>query len=85
MGAFLIQDIYNIAGIGIIAVGQIKSGILKIGMKINLDGRIMEVKSIEMYHMQVKEAKEGDNVGIALSNSDSKILRNFIGKPLTFS
>jgi len=60
-----IQDVYSISGIGTVPVGRIETGIMKKGMKVsfmpaNKEG---EVKSIEMHHEEIPEARPGDNVG----------------------
>ncbi len=84
MTTFFIQDIFNITGIGVVPVGQVKSGTLKIGMKLTLDGKTMGIKSIEMYHTPVKEAKEGDSVGITLTDGDLNLLKNYVRKTVEF-
>ncbi|MBN1941559.1 MAG: translation elongation factor EF-1 subunit alpha [Candidatus Diapherotrites archaeon] len=63
-----IQDVYNIKGVGTVPVGRVETGVLKPGDKIiiNPPGVKAEVKTIEMHHEQLKEAKPGDNVGINL-------------------
>ena len=64
-----IQDVYNITGIGVVPVGRIETGILKVGEKViampGREGKGVpgEVKSIEMHHEQMQEALPGDNVG----------------------
>jgi elongation factor 1-alpha len=64
-----LQDVYSITGIGLVPVGRIECGTMKVGQKVTVmparDGRGVsgEVKSIEMHHEQVKEAEPGDNVG----------------------
>ncbi|MBU0460840.1 MAG: translation elongation factor EF-1 subunit alpha [Nanoarchaeota archaeon] len=64
-----IQDVYNITGIGVVPVGRIETGIMKVGDKVifvpGREGKGVsgECKSIEMHHEQVKEAGPGDNVG----------------------
>lgn len=64
-----IQDIYNIKGIGVVAVGRVETGIMKVGDKViavpGREGKGVrgEVKSIEMHHEQLKEAVPGDNIG----------------------
>ena len=62
-----IQDVYHITGIGVIPVGQIKKGTLKIGMQASLNGKVATIKTIEMHREQLQEAHEGDNVGLSLS------------------
>jgi len=64
-----IQDVYNITGIGVVPVGRIETGIMRVGDKIVLvpgrEGKGVhgEVKTIEMHHEAVQEAEPGDNVG----------------------
>ncbi|USN45632.1 MAG: translation elongation factor EF-1 subunit alpha [Candidatus Woesearchaeota archaeon] len=64
-----IQDVYSITGIGVVPVGRVETGVMKLGDKIvavpGREGKGVpgEVKSIEMHHEQLKEATPGDNVG----------------------
>ncbi|HOI19126.1 MAG TPA: translation elongation factor EF-1 subunit alpha [Candidatus Woesearchaeota archaeon] len=64
-----IQDVYNITGIGVVPVGRVETGILKVGDKViampGREGKGVEgeLKSIEMHHEQLKEAGPGDNIG----------------------
>lgn len=64
-----LQDVYNITGIGVVPVGRVETGVMKVGDKVIImparDGRGVtgEVKSIEMHHEQLTEAEPGDNVG----------------------
>ncbi len=64
-----IQDVYNITGIGVVPVGRVETGIMKVGDKITVvpgregKGVSGEVKSIEMHHEQIPQAEPGDNVG----------------------
>ena len=64
-----IQDVYNITGIGVVPVGRIETGIMKVGDKVLITparegkGIAGEVKSIEMHHEQLMQAEPGDNVG----------------------
>ena len=65
-----IQDVYEITGIGTVPVGKIETGIMKPGMKIKVlpgrtgDGVEGEIKTIEMHHESLPEARAGDNVGL---------------------
>jgi len=64
-----IQDVYSITGIGVVPVGRVETGVMKVGDKVIVvparDGKgiIGEVKTIEMHHEQMKEAEPGDNIG----------------------
>ncbi len=65
-----LQDVYNITGIGVVPVGRIECGIMKVNQKIvavpGREGKAVhgEVKTIEMHHEQIPQAEPGDNVGI---------------------
>ncbi|MBU0953238.1 MAG: translation elongation factor EF-1 subunit alpha [Nanoarchaeota archaeon] len=60
-----IQDVYTITGVGAVPVGRVESGKMKPGDKVVFmpSGAQAEVKSIEMHHKQIPEAKAGDNIG----------------------
>ena len=73
-----IQDVYNITGIGVVPVGRIETGVLKINDKIvavpGREGKQVsgECKSIEMHHEQIQAAEPGDNVGISVRGFGKK-------------
>lgn len=73
-----IQDVYNITGIGVVPVGRIETGELKVGDKvIAMPGREGtgvrgECKTIEMHHEQMPKAGPGDNVGISVRGFGKK-------------
>ena len=72
-----VQDVYTITGIGTVPVGRIETGSLKTGDKVIFmpPGVEGEVKTIEMHHEQIPEAKPGDNVGFnvrGISKTDIK-------------
>ena len=75
-----IQDVYNITGIGVVPVGRVETGIMKIGDKVTAvpgregKGISGEVKTIEMHHEQVKEAGPGANVGFSVRGFGKKDL-----------
>jgi elongation factor 1-alpha len=64
-----LQDVYNITGIGVVPVGRVETGIMKLGDKVMVvparDGKGVtgEVKTIEMHHEQHESAEPGDNIG----------------------
>ncbi len=73
-----IQDVYSITGIGVVPVGRVETGIMKVGDKIIVTpgregkGVTGEVKSIEMHHEAIQEAVPGDNVGFSVKGIDKK-------------
>ncbi|HLC52044.1 MAG TPA: translation elongation factor EF-1 subunit alpha [Candidatus Nanoarchaeia archaeon] len=73
-----IQDVYNITGIGVVPVGRVETGIMKVGDKIIVvpgrEGKGVpgEVKSIEMHHESVNQAEPGDNIGFSVKGLGKK-------------
>lgn len=73
-----IQDVYNITGIGVVPVGRVETGVLKLNDKVvavpGREGKGVpgEIKSIEMHHEQMKEALPGDNVGLSVRGFGKK-------------
>ncbi|MDI6737700.1 MAG: translation elongation factor EF-1 subunit alpha [Nanoarchaeota archaeon] len=67
-----IQDVYNITGIGVVPVGRVETGIMKVNDKVIVvpgrEGRGItgEVKSIEMHHEAIQMAEPGDNIGFSV-------------------
>ncbi len=76
-----IQDVYNITGIGVVPVGRIETGIMKVGDKVvampGREGKGVhgEIKSIEMHHEQMPQAEPGDNVGLSVRGFGKKDLQ----------
>ncbi|MBT3691285.1 translation elongation factor EF-1 subunit alpha [Candidatus Woesearchaeota archaeon] len=73
-----IQDVYNIAGIGVVPVGRVETGTMKIGDKVTVvpgregKGVSGECKTIEMHHEQIQEAIPGDNIGFSVRGIGKK-------------
>jgi elongation factor 1-alpha len=73
-----IQDVYNITGIGVVPVGRVETGVMKVGDKVTVvpgrEGKGVpgEVKSIEMHHEQLQKAEPGDNVGFNIRGIGKK-------------
>ena len=73
-----IQDVYNITGIGVVPVGKVETGVMKVGDKVIIvparDGKGIsgEVKSIEMHHEQLQTAEPGDNCGFSVRGIGKK-------------
>lgn len=60
-----VQDVYSITGVGTVPVGRVETGVLRVGDTVVFEpaGVQGEVKSIEIFHKQIPEAKPGDNIG----------------------
>ncbi|MBN1644563.1 translation elongation factor EF-1 subunit alpha [Candidatus Woesearchaeota archaeon] len=73
-----LQDVYSIKGIGVVPVGKILTGVMKVGDKIIVvpgregKGVTGEVKSIEMHHEAMQQAEPGDNVGFNVRGLEQK-------------
>ncbi|MBD3361205.1 translation elongation factor EF-1 subunit alpha [Candidatus Woesearchaeota archaeon] len=73
-----LQDVYSIKGIGVVPVGKILTGVMKVGDKIVVvpgrEGKGVngEVKSIEMHHEAMQQAEPGDNVGFNVRGMEQK-------------
>jgi elongation factor 1-alpha len=73
-----LQDVYNITCIGVVPVGRVETGIMKVGDKVIIvparDGKGIrgEVKSIEMHHEAMQQAEPGDNVGFSVRGIGKK-------------
>ena len=60
-----IQSVYKIKGFGTVPSGRVESGVLKIGMTVEIAPHniLTEVKSIEAHHTSLLQAIPGDNIG----------------------
>ncbi len=80
-----VDKVYSIKGIGTVPIGRIETGVIRIGDNVVFEpsGSKGEVKSIEMHHKQMTEAKPGDNIGFNVKGPDSKQVKrgDVIGKP----
>jgi elongation factor 1-alpha len=63
-----VQDVFSITGVGTVPVGRVETGVMKVNDNVLImpTGTKAEVKSIEMHHQQLQEAKAGDNIGFNL-------------------
>src|SRR3989339_1286655 len=73
-----LQDVYNITGIGVVPVGRVETGVMKVGDKVTVvpgrEGKGVngEVKSIEMHHEMMQKAEPGDNIGFSVRGIGKK-------------
>ncbi len=80
-----VQDVYTITGVGMVPVGRVETGKIKVGEKVIVmpSGAIGDVKDIEMHHQKMPEARTGDNIGFNLKGVDKKAIKrgDVIGHP----
>jgi len=78
-----IQDVYKIKGAGVVPVGRVETGVMRMNQKVvvNPGGFASEIKSIEMHHEALQEAEPGANVGFNIRNATMKELKrgNVVG------
>ena len=72
-----VQDVYKIKGAGVVPVGRVETGVIKIKQNVvvmpaEFEG---EVRSIEMHHEPREMAEPGDNIGFNIRNLDIKNVR----------
>jgi len=72
-----LQAVYKIGGIGTVPTGRVETGVLKPGMVVTFAPPMVttEVKSVEMHHEALQEAKPGDNVGFNVKNVSVKDIK----------
>jgi len=72
-----LQDVYKISGIGTVPVGRVETGKLTPGMICTFapPDVTTEVKSVEMHHQELQEAKPGDNVGFNVKSISIKDIK----------
>ena len=72
-----VQDVYKIKGAGVVPVGRVETGIMKVGQNVHIapGGFIGEVRSIEMHHEAMQEALPGDNVGLNIRGITMKDIK----------
>lgn len=66
----IVQDVISIKGRGSVVIGQIESGTINVGDKIQIQGKSSAktamVSGVEVQRKVTTHAKSGDNVGILL-------------------
>jgi len=81
-----IQEVFSITGFGTVPVGRVETGIMKPGDRVIImpSGITTEIRSIEMHHQQLQQAKPGDNVGFNVKGIDkNQINRGEVIGPVT--
>jgi elongation factor 1-alpha len=69
-----VQDVYKIKGAGVVPVGRVETGVIKVGQNAHVAPTdfVGEVRSIEMHHEALQSAEPGDNIGFNIRNLEMK-------------
>ena len=63
---FIIEDIFKIPGRGMVVTGRVQNGEIRPGMKGTINGKNVEIVSIQAYNVELSVAKEGESCGLLL-------------------
>ena len=66
--AFQVEDVFSIAGRGIVITGKLTNGFLTKGMKAIINGKQSEILSIESHNQLLESLTTGTPAGLLLSN-----------------
>ena len=56
---FTVEDVFNISGATWVLTGRVDSGMLRPGMRFEIDGESVKVRSLQINHENVNGASEG--------------------------
>ena len=71
---FLIEDVFQILGKGIVVTGRVLSGRVRAGMRTNVLGQEVLLKKIETFKGTLELAQANEQVGLLLEGVDKKNL-----------
>jgi translation elongation factor EF-Tu-like GTPase len=70
-----VEGVFKIRNRGVVAVGRVESGTLRVGDTVHIDGSLTaRVDSIEVFRKSIDEAKAGDNIGVLFSGVEKSQL-----------
>ncbi|MEB3756821.1 MAG: translation elongation factor EF-1 subunit alpha [Desulfurococcales archaeon] len=82
-----IQNVLQVPGVGVVPVGRVETGVLKVGDKVVFMpiGKTGEVRSIEMHYTKLEKAEPGDNIGFNVRGITKKDVKrgDVVGHPDT--
>ncbi len=80
-----IQNVLQVPGVGVVPVGRVETGVLKVGDKVVFMpiGKTGEVRSIEMHYTKMEKAEPGDNIGFNVRGITKKDVKrgDVVGHP----
>ncbi|MFH1587421.1 MAG: EF-Tu/IF-2/RF-3 family GTPase [Candidatus Diapherotrites archaeon] len=79
---FTVDGAFFIKGVGVIPTGTVTSGVIMPGQKAEINGKVVQIKTIEANHRRLENAIEGEKIGMSLSNVSKEDIA--IGDVLTF-
>jgi translation elongation factor EF-Tu-like GTPase len=63
-----VQDVFFIRGRGLVAIGRVELGQVRVGDEVRINGaRAVQVEAIEQFRKKLDEAMAGDNIGLLFS------------------
>jgi translation elongation factor EF-Tu-like GTPase len=66
MFRMMVEDVFAIRNRGTVATGRVKSGALRVGDTVQIDGALEgRVDAIEAFRKSIDEVKAGDSIGEA--------------------
>lgn len=81
---FQIEGVYNLMN-DVIVSGTVKSGVLRVGMKANIEGQSGVIQAIESFRKMIREATPETKVGLKLSGVKKAAIENRMNAIITFS
>ena len=72
---FQIEDIFQIPGQGTVVTGVVKMGVIKKGMKANINGIETEITKIQRNYQDVEEANVDESCGLLLRGISKEDLK----------
>ncbi|MCD6550010.1 hypothetical protein J7K24_00500 [bacterium] len=66
MATFIIKDIFEIPGVGLIVVGNISNGLISVGMEGKIKGKKITVKKIEKENSSVESISQGEECALTI-------------------
>ncbi|KAJ6629747.1 Selenocysteine-specific elongation factor, partial [Pseudolycoriella hygida] len=80
---FAVDHCFSIRGQGTICTGTVLQGHVKVGDEVEIPSKeVKKVKSIQMFRQPMNDARQGDRIGISITQFDAKLLeRGLIAAP----
>ncbi len=80
----IVENIFASEGHGSIIRGKVTDGTLTIGMKYQISGKTITIKSLEMGHAGVKRVKTDEKFQAVIQNGDYALLQPILKTEIEF-